>query len=303
MITVLTGENSFEVSREMRRLIDDFDGVPEIIDGAELELRQLPDLLMGGTLFATNRLVIIKRLSDNKALWEGLVEWLPRVSEDVHLVLIDEKPDKRTKTHKALQKLADMREYKPWGERDTLAAEKWTQDEAKRIGMALDAKNAKLLVTRVGNDQWQLFQALQKLRFVDTLTPEIIEEIIDPNPAENVFNLFDTALKGDGKKLAKILETLRISEDPYRLFGLISTQAFQLLALGQADKPHAEVAKDLGAHPFALSKLAPHAKRLGATGTKKVFTEFIEADTTMKTSAVDPWLAIERALAKAATVK
>ncbi len=303
MITLLTGENTFEVSRAMKRLISRFDGAPEIIDGVELELRQLPDLLMGAMLFAPNRLVIIKRLADNKALWEGLDNWLPRVSEDVHLVLVDEKPDKRTRTYKALQKLADVREYKPWGERDTLQAEKWVKEEAAALNIGLDARMIKQLVERVGNDQWLLFQALQKLRFLETVTPQVIEDIIEANPAENVFNLFDTALRGDLKKLADMIETLRLGEDPYRLFGLVSSQAFQLLALGLGDKPSTELAKDLVAHPFALSKLAPHAKKLGPAGTKKVFAAFVEADAAMKTSAIDPWLSIERALMKVAALK
>lgn len=302
MITVLTGENGFEISRELERLINSFDGAAEKIDGAQLELKQLPDLLMGATLFADRRLIIIKGLSENKSLWEAFIDWLPRVSDDVRLVLVDEKPDKRTKTYKELQKVADVREFKLWGERDTAAAEKWVGEEAGRLAMSLDKKSIQSSVARVGVDQWSLSHALEKLVVLDKVNPTVIEEVIEANPVENVFNLFDAALKGDATKVARMIETLQLTEDPYRLFGLISTQAFQLLALGISEKPAAEVAKDLGAHPFALSKLAPHAKRLGTGGTKKVFTAFVEADSAIKTSAADPWLLIERALIKVATI-
>lgn len=302
MITVLTGENGFEISREAQRLIDDFEGVPEKVDGASLELKQLPDLLMGATLFADKRLVIIKGLSENKTLWDNLVEWLPRISDDVQLVLLEKKPDKRTKTYKELQKIANVHELKLWSERDTPQAEKWIEEEADRLGLRLDKKSIRFLVERVGVDQWLLFQALSKLAVLDEVTTEVIEEVVEANPSENVFNLFDAALKGDAPKVARMIETLQLTEDPYRLFGLMSTQAFQLLALGIGDKPSAEVAKDLGAHPFALSKLSPHAKRLGAAGTKKVFAAMVEADSAMKTSAADPWLLIERALIKVATL-
>ena len=106
MITLLTGENSFELREALQSIVKGFDGNAERIDGANLELRQLPDLIMGGTLFAEKRLVVISGLSNNSALWQKLPEWLPRVSDDVHLVLVDEKPDKRTVSYKSLKEVA-----------------------------------------------------------------------------------------------------------------------------------------------------------------------------------------------------
>lgn len=302
MITVLFGENSFEVDRALQKIAGGFDGVAEKIDGSTLELKQLPDLLMGGTLFARKRLVIIKNLSENKTVWSVFSDWLTRVSDDVQLVLAESKLDKRTKTYKDLQKTADVHEFKPWGERDGMQAEKWAVDEAKRLGFSLDQKSARTLVARVGADQWQLYHALEKLAVLENISPEVIEEIIEANPVENVFNLFEAALKGDGKKVKKMLATLELSEDPYRLFGLLSGQAFQLAVLAVGDKPSAEVAKDLGAHPFALSKLATPAKKLGRAGARKVVAAFAEADAGMKTSAAEPWLLIERALIKVAAM-
>jgi DNA polymerase III delta subunit len=67
-----------------------------------------------------------------------------------------------------------------------------------------------------------------------------------------------------------------------------------------SDAPSADVAKDMGVHPYALSKLAPAAKRLGRTGAKKVVAAFAEADEAAKSSAADPWLLVERALIKVA---
>ena len=134
MITLLVGENSFEVQQALRAIVHTFDGVVEKIDGSELDLKQLPDLLMGGTLFADKRLVVIKQLSDNKAIWPVLGDWLPRISDDIHLVLVDSKLDKRTKSYKDLQKVAVMTEYPAWSDRDISKAEQWVAGEAKSIG-------------------------------------------------------------------------------------------------------------------------------------------------------------------------
>lgn len=302
MITLLTGENSFEIEQALGKLKADFDGRPEIVDGAELEIRQLPDLLMGVTLFADKRLVIVKSLSENKAIWADLSVWLERLSDDIHLVLVEPKPDKRTKTYKDLQKVANVHEFKSWSQRDVNLAEKWVSSQAAALGTKLDTKTVRSLVQRVGVDQWALYHALQKLALAGEITPAVIEDIIEPSPSENVFNLFEAALKGDSKKVEAMIETLELTEDPYQVFGLLSGQAFQLAALAVSDQPVAMVAGDLGAHPFALSKLAPYAKKLNKPGVKKVIQIFVEADDSLKTSAAEPWMIIERALIKTSTI-
>lgn len=302
MITVLTGENTFEVNYALQAIVRAFDGSPEKIDGSELELKQIPDLLMGGTLFASKRLVIVKGLSENKSVWPNFADWLPRVSDDIHLVLVEPKLDKRTKTYKDLQKIANVTEFAAWSERDTAKAEQWVAGEARALNIEIDNGSVRLLVQRVGADQWLLHHALQKLSVLDRITPEIITEVIDANPIENVFDLFESALRGNAVKVKQMITTLELTEDPYRLFGLLGGQVFQLAALAVAgDKPGAEVAKDLGVHPYGLGKLQSYARTLGRAGARRVVAAFAEADSAMKTSAADPWLLIERALIKVAT--
>lgn len=298
MITVLAGENSYEIAQALQRIVAQFDGAVERIDGNEIEARQLPDLLMGGTLFSDKRLIIIKGLADNKSVWNELSVWLEKASDDSHIVLVDTKPDKRTKTFKDLKKYADIQEFAAWTERDTARSESWTKDEAERIGIKLDKKSIQLIVRRVGNDQWQLGHALEKLAVLDDVNERVIEDIIEASPTENVFSLFEVALGGEAETASQMIRTLELTDDPYMVFGLLSSQAFQLAALAVAEAPSADIAKDLGAHPFVLTKLTPYAKHLGRSGARKLIAIFAECDDGMKTSKGEPWLLIERALTK-----
>lgn len=302
MITVLTGDNSFELARALTAIRAGFAGVPEQYEGEDLELAQLPDLLLGGTLFSNERLVIIKSLSDNKKLWEVLPEWLEKSDADTHVVLVEPKPDKRTKTYKELKKNTTVQEFGAWGDRDMMTAEKWVVDEANCQGLVLDKRLAQQLVARVGLDQWQLFHAIEKLVVLDTVDAETIERVVEANPTENVFNLLDAALRGDSKKVSDMIKTLQISQDPYMTFGLLAGQVFQLAALAVADKPSNEIASAIGAHPYALGKLALYAKKLGRPGARRILAIFADADAAMKSSAVDPWLLVERALIKTAAL-
>ncbi len=300
MITLITGENSFENDRVVRAIVGAFGGMAERIDGENLEVKDLPDLLMGATLFATKRLVIVKNLSENKAVWGDFTDWLSRINDDVHLVLVESMPDKRTKTYKVLQNVADTHVSSLWTDRDTGRAEQWAIEEAKRLGVELDKKSAHTLVDRVGVDQWALQNALEKLSVLGTITPDVVEAVVDATPSENVFLLFESALKGDAAKVKTMIDTLALTEDPFKLIGLLGGQAVQLSVLVVSDKPSGEVAKDMGVHPYALQKLVPVAKRLGRGGAKRTVAALREADEAAKSTAVDPWLLIERALLKVA---
>jgi len=295
MITLLTGDNSFERQEALQAIVAGFDGIAERIDGASLELRQLPDLLMGGTLFADKRLVIISDLSSNSSLWQKLPNWLPRLSDDVHLVLVDEKPDKRTVSYKALKEVAHLQDYPAWTDRDYQKAEQWLEARAKTQGLKIDRKTVHHVVSRVGVNQWLLANALETLALLDEITPDIINQSIIANESENIFELFETALTGNREVLRDILRTLELQEDPYATFALISSQAFSLAAVAYADDAQ-NPSKDFAIHPFVASKLIRHAKRLGKPGVARIIKKFAQTDADMKISKAEPWLLIERLL-------
>jgi len=295
MITLLTGDNSFEVREALKAIEAQFDGRAERIDGVGLELRQLPDLLMGGTLFAEKRLVIISDLGNNSTLWQKLPDWIPRVSDDVHLVLVDEKPDKRTISYKALKDVARLQEYPAWTDRDQNKAEQWLESRAKAQSITLDKKTVHHIVNRVGVNQWLLANALETLSLLDEITPDAINKTIIANETENIFELFETALKGDRALLQDTLRTLELQEDPYATFALLSSQAFSLAAVTYADDTQSP-AKDFAIHPFVASKLSRHAKQLGKPAVSRIMKRFAQTDADMKVSKAEPWLLIERLL-------
>ncbi|MFZ2125468.1 MAG: DNA polymerase III subunit delta [Candidatus Saccharimonadales bacterium] len=297
MITLLTGENSFEIRRSLDKIISDFMGQPEMIDGADLQTAQLFDALMSVSLFADRRLVIINNPSSVKSIWSSLGEWLPKVSEDIHVVLVEAKPDKRTSTYKMLQDYAVTKEFQPWTDRDMLQIESWVINEAKSQNVVLDKKLARLLIHRAGIDQWQLFHAVEKLALVDDVSVETINEVIDASPAENVFNLFETAVCGSMNNLRTTFNNIKQTEDVYRLFALLSTQAFQLAVVANASKAD-NVAKDFGIHPYVVSKVRALANDLGKDRIAKIISIFAQSDSDMKHSKTDPWAIVEQTLIK-----
>jgi len=313
MIHFLTGENTFEVARATQAIVDAWvaeivqnnaglTSQPERVDGSELHVRDLPDLLTATTLFAQHRLVIVKGLSENTAAWNALPALLPRVSDDITLVIVEVKPDKRLTVFKTLKAAAQYQEFVAWTERDTAKAEAWVQREVARLGVKLSKQLVRRVVERVGVDQWQLAQALEKLDLVagdSEVTEDLVVNTIEARPSENVFNLFETALRGDARRLHDAIATLELVEDPYKLFALLSSQVFQLAAI-QASEKGDSPASDLGIHPFVVSKLSSHARSIPRGVMRRIVAAFAQADADMKSSRGEPWLLIEKALLEVA---
>ena len=295
MITWLVGENDFEIREAVKALEVSFSGVAERFDGAELSLAQLPDILMGVSLFASERLVIIQDISTNKTLWEKLPDWLSRINDAIHVVFVDAKPDKRTTSYKALKEVAHLQEFPAWGERDVAKAEQWVMHRAEANGLKLDKKLASHVVQRVGLNQWQLANAITTLSLLDEVTLEAVNEVIPPNPTENIFQLFETALEGKPEQVARMIDTLSMQEDPYALFALLTSQALTLAAVTYADE-EATPSKDFAIHPFVAGKLTRHGKRLGKAKVGRIVEAFAKTDADMKRSRGEPWLLIERTL-------
>lgn len=295
MITLLGGENSFEIDQTLGRIIADFDGTPERVDGSELSIKQLPDLFMGATLFAPQRLVIIRDLSSNKPLWSELEDWLERASDDTHIVLIEPKPDKRTRTYKWIQKNGDVRDHPQPREQ---ALVQWVQATGRELKINLEAGAASFLIAHAGTDQWHLYHELQKLSLTGKpVSMQLIREIVAESGEASVFGVLDDAFAGKSNSLAGHLSTLRLHEEPYRFFGLLSNQVCVLaLASESGNLSSAEFAKAAGVHPFVAGKSLTLARRLGAERVRGIVAHIAKLDIDLKSLGGDPWVLIESAL-------
>lgn len=295
MIILLTGDNVYEIDQELGRLITGFAGEPEQLDVDVLEPRQLTDIFGGLSLFTSERMVILKRASENSALWEALGERADTAT-DTTIVLVEPKVDKRTKTYKALAKTADARVFTAWGERDMGRAEQWLAEEAKTRDIVLERDATREIVRRRGVEQYQLLHTLEQLALMGDVTLPVVEAHIEATPQENVFELLAAGISGDAQRVRAMIRTLRQSNDPYMTLGLLASQVVSLGGLVLSDKSQAEVASDLGVSPFALRNLSSVAREVNRAKLHDVVSALSAADRGLKSSSVDPWLQIEIAL-------
>jgi len=300
MIYVLTGENDFALRRKLSELLD---VGAERYDGIELSFEQLADICAGSTLFSSKRQVVIDSLGDNKHLWSEAIPLLERAGEDTTLVLVEPKPDKRTKTFKWLQKNAEIIDHKPWTERDSSKAAAWVQEQIKSRGIKVNPAEAQFLVHWVGVNQQDLHQAIEKLELVGVADEKAIKSAVDPAMESNVFILLETALKGDGAAIKQQIDGLERSDDAYRVLGLLASQIQQLVALVLGGKSSSLTAADMGVSPFMMNRLTPYSRSMDRKVALSILEWTAEADRLTKTVDNDPWMIVEKLLLKIVAVK
>lgn len=305
MVLLLSGANGFAVQQAMNTLVAAFlrkHGMHAIerVDGETFDATRLPELLQSISLFAPQRLIILRDSSKNKALWDRLGDELEKVPDGVTLVVIEPAPDKRTRTYKQLQKHGDVREFPELNEHE---AAKWIQAAAKNEGGDIDFKTAQHLVAQVGIDQWRLFTELQKLLGYDAhISVGAIDELVEPNPQASAFDLLDAVLAGDSAKATVLLARLKSSEDPYKLFGLLVSQIQTLALVVTAQrKPPELIAKEGGIHPFVVRKMQAVARNVSYEQLQDIIASVARTDVQLKSTGVDPWVLLEQCLGKIAS--
>lgn len=303
VITLLSGDNDYELTKKVAQLKAGFDGESERYDAVDLTKEQLADIFTGQTLFAMKRFVVIDSPSACSDLWQDMPAWAERLSTDTDVVLVEPKPDKRTSTYKWLKKNVTVLEFMSLDERDTRGILKWLEAYAHDNDVRLTSQQLRRLVDRAGASQWELAHAIDKLALVDTITDQWIDTVAQPSPSENVFALFETTLTGDTSHLQVMLATLRLTEDPYRIFGLINTQALQLVALVYGDGNAAKVASDTNASsPYPFQKLSSYAARLTKVQARRMIDMLAQSDIRLKSSDADPWMVLESTLVRMASL-
>ncbi len=296
MIRVLYGDNDYALSQRYRREREAFEqqhgaGTFVVHDSESLSIQDLPQLLEGQSLFAPVQCHGIRDASRNKPLWEALGERLQKNSS-TELLLVETKPDKRTRTWKWLTSHAEMIECKLLTERELSG---WVAAHARQLRLELSGQTIRYLVERVGTDQWLLADALTKLSLGNqTVTRELIDVVIEPNPQANAFELLDAIMRQDQVIAMSRLEIIRRTEDPYKFMGLLISQFFALAACQAAgNRSSQQIAKDMGIHPFIVQKILPIARERSTLQLSMMIEDMDRCDQNLKSSNVEAWSIIE----------
>lgn len=301
MIYTLTGSNEYEIKKFFTNLKTEFiskygeTGV-ENYTGEQLNPEIIANALGGISLFATNRMVIIRGLNEAKDVVEQLLKQLKSVPDDIELILIEPNLDKRTSLYKTLKNDTEFKEFSNLSEPELIG---WIQSEVKNQAGQITPASARKLYDYCGFDQLRLSNEIQKLVSYDTnVSNENIELLVDKNPRDTIFELLDLALSGESvKSVAKLQSLEAMHEDPFQIASMLIWQA-HILSIVQTTSSlgDSEIAKIYKINPFVITKTKRLIKNRDLSTLKKIVNKVAKLDITLKTNSHDPWRALEQTL-------
>jgi len=300
------GKNDFLIRREVSlRAVafiktHDCEAVTRI-DAGDVDPTALISEIININMFQPERLIIVRGAENVKSAWEKLGENLARVPDETTLVIAAVNPDKRTKTFKDLQKIAETREFqdlKPY------EMKKFVLDEANLRHVDIKPNAADRLIELTTNDENQAARIageIVKLSALDRIVDvDLIEKMVEPDIAGNAFLILEKALSGRRDDVKAEITILRRSgESANRFFGLLMSQIFALSGAVFCDD---NAASELKINPFQLRNAYDMARRIGDRAeqqkrVRKIVGQMAETDAKMKLSNDDnAWVLVESML-------
>ena len=301
MIYLLHGENEFEKRQKLAAIVGGSSQAR--YDGERLDEQEFRQLLRSQTLFDEDAPIVVAELSGNAELWTKL----PIIAEntDKTLILLETKPDKRTKTYKWLAKNATMQACEALTERQRSVAEQWLVQYAADHNVALTRAQVGDMVGRamvsgendrtLTIDQLQLTHAVAALAHVGEVNDQAIAAVLPPAREYSVFDILDLAAHQRANEVRQALDELRSRDDAYKIMALLWSQWSQLAAVTLASgATSSQIATELSLHPYVAKKLQTLSRLFTSEELHKLTTRAAELDYLSKTASIAPWQIVEQ---------
>lgn len=301
MITVLSGENSFTLQRDLRNIVREFvsehsDIALEQLDGEESEYDRMREAMQSLPFLASKKLVVLRNASANKQFVESSDKLLSELPDTTDVVIIETKLDKRTAYYKLLKKQKNFQQY---DELDTHALARWLVSFAKEQGATITQSDAAYLIDRVGLNQQLLSNEIAKLGQYDkSITRQTIDVLTEKTPQSTIFELLDAALAGNAKKALELYREQRAMKvEPQQILALLGWQ-LHVLALVKAagDRDPGQIAKDARINPYVVRKSQDIARRMSLVELKILIHETLALDIRLKSESIDADEALQNLL-------
>ncbi len=293
MVVTLSGENSFGLRHELRRLIDIFvaeygELALERLDGPEAAFSKISEALTSLPFLANKKMVVLRTPSTNKTFIEQVEQLLDNLPETTDLVIIEPKLDKRLSYYKFLKQATDFR-YFP--ELDSRALESWLTLTATGQGGTLSSADAHYLVDRVGANQQLLCNELDKLLLYDpTITRRTINLLTDVAPQSTIFQLLEAAFAGHAKHALDLYGQQRaLKVEPTQIIAMLAWQLHIIAIIKTAnDRTIDQITSEAKINPYVVNKSVALARHLTLAKLKELVRDLLAIDLKTKRTPLDP---------------
>ncbi len=271
-----------------------------VIDAENTSAQTLIDTLSSPTLFATNRILLLKRTYRNKEK-EKLLEKIfllleTNQSSDTVLFWEDQKIKANTKYYKFFNKEKKVFESKELNKRTFLT---WMKEELKKEGIEIGNDAVRALAERTNYDPERCSNEIKKMKLViedNKITRQDVLSLVSNTLENDIWNLIDSINNGDTKQSTEILERLIAqSVDANYIISMISRN-LRLITLTkyllEEKDGTGSIAKILKVPPFTVPSLISSSKKYSNKKIETLYTKLSNLDFQIKKGLIEPNLGL-----------
>lgn len=306
-VIAILGADSYRAEAGLRQVLmaagfADADAALQTFRGEETTWVKVTDAARTGSLFAPRRAVVVRGADQVKGEGDEMLAFLADPPEDVVLVLLAAKPDKRRTLWKKITESATLVEADPLKGR---ALQSFVASEVKQRGLRIAEDGITELLDRVGQDLRRLVGELDKLEAFagkGALSAEDVARVMGRGIARPLYRVSDAMMeRRRADVLLLIEERLDDGEPAQRLLATLHRavrQARVARALLASRASRDELVAKLGVPPFKVGDVMDAARRWSEPDLRNAVAALSRADRRMKTGC-DPRLALVAAVAEA----
>lgn len=265
------------------------------LDGEELNGGRLLEELFTPSLFAEEKLILIRR-ADKLGESAGLVELLERgLPEGFSVLLAAEKLDRREKLYNLIAERGLVEDCpKP----DRRSLPKLLKELLRGNGVELTGEAFRYLLEVTDRDTHRLANEIEKLSIYPHQGPlgvEELRELLFGGRGAGIFNFLDQLSERRCEALGSLRGLLREGEDPNKLFFMIAGQVRSLLAvksLAEQDRKSKEIAAQTGQYPWLVKKRSAQVKNFSEQELIELLYLLQEEDAAIKRGREEPEAAL-----------
>lgn len=307
MFFLLYGEDTFRSRKRLAAMRERFSATRDatglnavVLRAKEADADAVAEALFASPFLAEKKLVVLDGfLRSPAADQERIKAALEKMPESTNVVFFEDAGAAALAKSPLLPLLAAQKFTEECVPLSGAQLERSFVDECAAQGVTVSPKTARIVLSIVGEDPWQLHEEAAKLcahakaTGAAVITESDVSLLVAGAREESLFSLIDACTEGRCADAMTMLERMLGSgvselqvvamlEKQYRTLIAVA----DLVARGERDKN--AVARRLGIHPFPASKAMAAVRRHSPAALRARYDELLEMERKMKTSAGAP---------------
>lgn len=317
------GQEKYLVEQYLQKMLDKY--VPEtyrdfnytVYDGEKATLDEILDTCETLPFFNACKIVVVKntpyfrskKSNIHEAEEERLIEYMASPSESCHLIFItNNSVDKRKKLTKRVEKHGSMIEF---GKLNNQIFTKWVHKKIKQLDCEIDGRTLNYLIDRlsyldkqsskellvVDNELRMICSSVQERRDIQV---EDIDKFVKKPLDADIFMLVDAVGQKKAEQAIGLMHELIKAGEPVQVIFAMICRQFRLLKktkmLVGDGYNQTSISKLIGQHPYVIKKVMRQIHLFDSKALTDILEKCSTIDYKMKSTSMDPVLAIETML-------